>query len=380
MSRAYKVISTDDHLQEGPETWRGRMSKAKWGDKIPHLQRDAKGLDHWFINGVPHLMSGVGSVRGIMPPGKPPLVWEDVPKKAWVPADRVAAMDEDGVDVQTFFGNIAGVAGNTFSNPDFEEDFRLDCIRAYNDFQIDDWATPYPGRFITLAVLPMWDVDKAVAELQRMAKRGAKGISFSFPEQWGYASVADPYWHPLWAAAQDANLSINFHVGSGAGMGLKKMPKFAVQGSMVSVAIVSTLAISANVEVMTTLLFSGILNKFPRLKIVSSESGVGWVPYLLTLADHQWEAQDLKNHGMRERPSELFHRQCYVNFWYEEITPALRDAVGLDNLLWESDFPHGTGTYPKSRQYIANSMKDGWTEAQKKQVLVDNAVKLFNLG
>jgi predicted TIM-barrel fold metal-dependent hydrolase len=374
----YRVISTDDHLQEGPETWTSRLSKAKWGTKIPQLRRNEKGEDHWWINDAPHPMPGVGSVRGIMPPGKPPLRWEDVPKKAWVPAERFKAMTEDGIDAQTFFGNITGVAGNTFSNPDYPEDLRLECISAYNDFQIDEWAIPYPGRFITLCTLPMWDVDKAVAELHRCVKRGIKGVTFSFPEQYGYPGVADPYWYPLWAAAQEAEMSINFHVGSGASMGMKKMPKLGVASSLVHVAVVSTLAISANVEVMTTILFSGILTKFPKLKVCSVESGAGWVPYLLQLADHQWEAQALAKNGMPERPSELFRRQCYVNFWYEEVPPELRDKIGIDNLMWESDFPHGTGTYPKSREYIANSMK-GWSEAEKKQVLVDNARKVYHL-
>jgi predicted TIM-barrel fold metal-dependent hydrolase len=378
MSRDYKVISTDDHLQEGPNTWLDRMSKEKWGNRIPQLRRNAEGQDNWFINDAPHLFPGVGSVRGIMPPGKPPLRWEDVPKKAWVPAERVKAMVEDGVDVHTFFGNITGVAGNTFSNPDYPEDLRLACIQAYNDYQIDEFADPYPGRFITLVDLPMWDVNVAVAELHRMVKRGVKGASFAFPEQYGYPSVADPYWYPLWAAAQEAEMSINFHVGSGASMGLKKMPKFGVKGSLIDVAVVSVLAISANVEVMTTILFSGILTKFPKLKVVSSESGVGWVPYLLKLADHQWEAQALAKNGMPERPSDLFRRQCYVNFWYEDVTPEIRDFIGIDSLMWESDFPHGTGTYPKSREYIATSMK-GWSAAQMKQVLVDNARKLYHL-
>src|SRR5262249_42039576 len=101
----YKVISTDDHLQEGPETWTKRLSKAKWGTKIPQLRRNDKGEDHWWVNDIPHPMAGVGSVRGIMPPGKPPKTWDDVPLKAWVPAERIKAMDEDGIDAQTFFGN-----------------------------------------------------------------------------------------------------------------------------------------------------------------------------------------------------------------------------------------------------------------------------------
>jgi predicted TIM-barrel fold metal-dependent hydrolase len=374
----YKVISTDDHLQEGPDTWLSRLSKAKWGTRIPQLRRNEKGEDRWWVNDMPHPLAGVGSVRGIMPPGKPPRTWDEVPKKAWVPAERIKAMDEDGVDAQTFFGNITGVAGNTFSSPDYPEDLRLDCIRAYNDFQIDEWATPYPGRFITLCALPMWDVGKAVAEMQRCARRGIHGITFAFPEQYGYPGVADPYWDPLWAAAQEADLSVNFHVGSGASMGLNRKSMLGLQSPLIQVAVVSVRAISANVEVMTTILFSGILTRFPRLKIVSSESGAGWVPYLLTLADHQWEAQALARNGMPDRPSDLFRRQCYVNFWYEEVTPALRDAIGADNLMWESDFPHGTGTYPRSREYIANAMK-GWSEVDRRRVLVDNPRRVYHL-
>jgi predicted TIM-barrel fold metal-dependent hydrolase len=375
----YRVISTDDHLQEPPDTWTSRMSKAKWGDRIPHIERDSEGLDHWHIYGKPSVISGIASVRGIMPPGKPPLTWEEVPRKSYVPAERIEAMDEDGVDVHTFFGNITGAAGNTFSDPDYDEEFRLDCIRAYNDFQIDEWAAPHPGRFITLANLPMWDVDAAVAELQRMARRGVNGISFAFPEQWGYKPVSDPYWDPLWAAAQDADLSINFHVGSGASMGLKRLPAFTPKSHLIFVALTSTKAITANIEVMTTLLFSPIMPRFPRLKIVSSESGIGWVPYLLEVADHQWEAQDLRHHGMPDRPSEMFHRQCYVNFWFEELGPKqLRNLIGIDNIMWESDFPHGTGTYPNSRKYIEQSMSS-FTPEERRKVLVDNPRRVFNL-
>jgi predicted TIM-barrel fold metal-dependent hydrolase len=354
------------------------MSRAKWGDQVPQIRRDPDGTDHWYIYGQKIRGGGVGAVRGIVPVGKPPLRWEDVPPKAYVPSERIKAMDEDGVDVHTFFGNISGVAGNTFSDPAFPADFRMEAIRAYNDYQIEEWATPYPGRFITLCNLPMWDVEAAVAELRRTAALGIKGVSFAFPEQWDYPGIEEPYWYPLWAAAQDAELSINFHVGSGASMGLAKKKPLTTSSPMIFVALVSTRAITANVEVMTTILFSGILDRFPKLKVVSSESGIGWVPYLLEVADHQWEAQDLKNHGMKLRPSEHFHRQCSVNFWFEDLGPKLRHLIGMNNILWESDFPHGTGTYPKSREYIAKATQ-GWTDAERRKVLVDNPVRIFNL-
>ena len=109
---------------------------------------------------------------------------------------------------------------------------------------------------------------------------------------------------------------------------------------MVQVADGSTKGLASNIQVMSTLLYSGIFDRFPTLKFVSSESGLGWAPYLLETADHQWESQRLYKHGMPTKPSELFHRQCYINFWYEETGIALRHAIGIDNIMWESDFPH----------------------------------------
>ncbi len=169
----YNVISADDHLQEPRDLWTRRLSKAKWGNRIPEVRPYSEGQDAWYIWDQPYINWGypvLASVMGLMENRRRPLTWDEVPTKSYVPAERIKAMDQDGVDVHTFFGNITGIAGNTFSNPKYSDvDFRLDCIRAYNDFQIDEFAAPYPGRFITLAIVPMWDVTKAVAEAQRMA-------------------------------------------------------------------------------------------------------------------------------------------------------------------------------------------------------------------
>src|SRR5262249_42669205 len=167
------------------------------------------------------LAGAVALVHGVMPDrATPPSRWSDVPAKAYVAAERVKAMDEDGVDAHTFFGNISGVAGNTFSNAAFDPEFRLEAIRAFNDYQIEEYAEPFPGRFITLAIAPLWDVNVAVGEVERMRKRGVKGISFAFPQQFGYPHIADPYWDPLWAMAQETGLSINLHIGSGGSQGV----------------------------------------------------------------------------------------------------------------------------------------------------------------
>ena len=380
----YGVVSTDDHLQEGPETWTARMSKREWGDLIPQVKRDDDGEDSWHIYGRPRpggYSGKLGVVSGALEDRAQfaPRVWADMPVSSYVPAERVKAMDRDRVDVHAFFGNVSGVAGNTFQDPGYPADFRLACLRAYNDFQIEEYAEPYPGRFITLAALPLWDPAEAVAEVERTAKRGIKGITFVFPHQFGYPHIVDPCWDPLWAAAQDAGLSINFHIGTGGSMGLDKSALWEGQSDMFRLAALSTWSISSNTQVMSILLFSGILERFPALRFVASESGLGWAPYLLEVADHQWERQKLSREGMPLRPSAYFRRQCYVNFWFEVFGLKTRDEIGIDNIMWESDFPHPTCTWPNSHYYIERAMGD-WPEEERRKVLVENAAKVFNLA
>ncbi len=376
----YSVISTDDHLQEAPDTWTDRMSKKKWGDKIPGVRPNGDGTDSWFIyDQTSTLGRGVAFVDGALTDrSKFVTRWEDVPQIAYVPEERLKAMDQDGVDVHAFFGNVSGAAGHTFSDPKWtDEDFRLECIQAFNDYQIDVWADPHPGRFITLAIVPLWDVEKAVNELRRMKKRGIRGLSFAFPQQFGYPHIADRYWDPLWDVAQEANLSLNLHIGGGGSMGLNATYPPDID-PLLRMAEGSTKAISANTQVMATMLFAGIMERFPQLKVVSSESGLGWVPYLLEVADHQWDRQKLARIGMSMKPSEYFHRQCYVNFWFEVIGVEMREYIGLDNIMWEPDFPHPTCTWPNSQDYIHRGMGK-LSDEERQKILVDNAVKVFNL-
>ena len=376
----YNVISTDDHLQEDRYAWTSRMSEKKWGDKIPQVKEIADGTERWFIYGEQRDQTGgVAIVHGVMDDKrKVPMRWEEVPEIAYVPAERIKAMERDGVDAHTLFANVAGVAGATFSNNAFDEEFRIEAIQAYNNYQMDEWALAYPGRFIALANVPMWDVQKAVAEVRRMHKRGVHGVTFAFPQQFNYPHIADPYWDPLWSEAQDLGLSVNFHQGGGGSMGMTPQAAWSGHTAMVRLAEGSTKSIAANTAIMATILFSGIGQRFPRLKIVSAESGMGWVHYLLELADHQYEAQKLVHEGLDTKPSEIFHRQCYVNFWYEVVGAKMRHYIGIDNIMWESDYPHPTGTWPDSRKYIEASMKD-WPLEERRKVLVDNAVKVFNL-
>ena len=380
----YNVISTDDHLQEAPGVWTSRMSRTKWGENIPHLKRKDDGTDAWWAYGE-EILPGVGHIHATLKDRESggiagPLHWEEVSKEAYVPSERIKAMDRDGVDVHTFFANVGSPAGQRFSAPKYPVEFRLEAIRAYNDYQIEEWAAPYPGRFITLAQIPLWDVELATGELRRMAGAGIKGITFALPQQFDYPPMVDRYWDPLWDAAQEADLSINLHLGSGGSQGLGMGP-FLVHrsmGPMARSALGNCNGAAANSQIVAHILFSGLLERFPRLKVVSSESGIGWVPYLLELADHNWERLSVTSEGLTLRPSEYFHRQCYVNFWSEIVVDHIKERVGIDNLLWLSDFPHPTSTWPDSQDYLENSMAR-LTSDERRRILVDNPVGVFNL-
>ena len=169
----FGAISTDDHVQEAPDTWTARMSKARWGDRIPRLFELDDGTETWLMNEEP--LGGLAVVASLMPDRRtPPKRWEEVPRAAYVPAERLAAMDADHTDVHTFFPNMAGIARGAFIHRG-EPEWRLACIQAYNDWLIEEWADVSP-RFVPLCIAPMWDAEAAADEVRRAAALGHRGV------------------------------------------------------------------------------------------------------------------------------------------------------------------------------------------------------------
>jgi predicted TIM-barrel fold metal-dependent hydrolase len=365
------AISTDDHAWEQPDTFTRRVS-SKFRDDCPRVVRK-NGVDTWVYAGEVVRALGTGAAAMLPDRGTVPT-WQEVPKAAYDARARLGLMDQDGVAVEVLFPQAAGFGGGVLTRGATE--LRLECIRAYNDWLVEEWTTASP-RFVGQCLVPMWDVKLAVEEVQRAYRRGHKGMVWtSAPQAFGFPHFNDRYWDPLWAAAQELDLPIALHIGSAmttaggsAWDGYTKFKRLAVQ---------SVNAITSNVQVMGNLIFSGILDRFPKLKFISVESGLGWVPYLLETADHQYEAQHLWTEGMKMKPSEYFRRNCYVNFWFEASGIALRHMIGIDNILWEADFPHPTSTYPKSREAIRDGLAGVPAEEQKK-LLQDNAMRVFNI-
>ena len=369
------VISTDDHILEDRDFF-SRWLPAKYKDQAPQVRSFPGEPDAWVF-GSQKRPIGTAAIGATPDRSVRITSWDKIPTMTYRPAERLLAMDRDGVDVHTLFPNSIGFAGAQFNNLE-DPGLRLACVQAYNDYVLHEWYEFSP-RFIPQAIVPLWDMNLAKQELIRAIKLGHKSlVMVANPETIGMPHLADPYWMPLLETAQDLNVSVQLHIGSGKHRVFETLYKGYSPNQ--NLAIGSTHAIANNTNIMSDLLLSGLLERLPRIKFVSVESGLGWVPYVLELCDHQYEAQRLhREKFLTMKPSEYFRRNCYVNFWYEVAGIAMRHFIGIDNITWESDFPHPTCTYPDSQRYIKETMQ-GVPVAEQRKLLVDNAIRVFNLS
>ena len=387
MEIKYGLISCDSHAQPDKDAFTSRMSKAKWGDAIPHLvETDDKAhmatafdrvVERWAVNGKIEGNRGVSNCPTAMddPMRKTyPQRWEEVPSYVYDPVKRLAAQDRDGVDAEVLFPNDP-VQHLTFWQGD--SDFELDCIRAYNDC-IGEWRE-VSDRYAPLALIPyLSGIEATIAEVNRAVKKGHRGIiMLAEPSQSreGLKHFNDPYWEPLWATCQDLDMPIHWHASAGLKMSIGTWKGYTpnqVQAMNPS----GSFAMPA--QFIPNLIFSRVLDRFPKLKWVSAETGLGWVNYILEGCDHEWERRHLWTQGIKTRPSEMFRRQIYVDFWYEEAGIQQRHFIGMDNIMWESDYPHSTSTFPESWQFVERSLA-GVPQDEREQLLYRNAMAIYKL-
>ena len=303
-----------------------------------------------------------------------PQRWEEVPKAAYVPAERLRAMDADGIAYSVLYPTVAGAAGENFGRLT-DADLELACVQAYNDWLIEEWAST-SKRFVPQCIVPLSPIERTVAEIQRAVGMGHKGVVFpAVPmELRNVPHINDAVYDSLWAACQDLNVPICFHPGS------FKTIEFAAQeyfhGKLAATLEALTRPASL-VFVLVNLLLSRILLRFPKLKVVFAESSLGWGTYLLEYGDHQAEQDRLHLEGY-PKLSEMFRRQCYLTGWYDRATLKTRSYVHAENILWATNFPLATSTWPSTRDYLARSLGD-LPEDTQRRILFENAAKLYSV-
>ena len=243
-------------------------------------------------------------------------------------------------------------------------------MKAYNDWHIDEWCGSVPGRFIPLALPVLWDPQLGAEEVHRVAAKGCHAVTFSEnPEKLGYPSFHSDYWDPFFAACEEEGTIVCLHIGSSS--------ELVITSIEAPINVMITLQPMNIVQAAADVLWSRVLQKFPKLRLALSEGGIGWIPYFLERVDYvyknhkAWTGQDL---GML--PSELFKERIITCFIDDAAGIETRAHLNLDMITWECDYPHSDSTWPESPELLGKTLV-GVPDAEIDKMTHLNAMKLF---
>ena len=363
-------ISVDDHLIEPPDVWLSRLPK-KFLDEAPRVERVSKDHDAWVFQGNVEPLAPTGSRRA---DGRIAIenTFEEMRPGCYDPVARLADMDADRVVAAVCFPSMSGFSGTKFSTCD-DKELGLACIRVYNDFVLDEWSPSAPGRYIPMVLIPLWDAKLAVEEITRSIDRGARAISFSEdPYRQGFPSIHDQsgFWDPIFAVAEEAGLPLCMHMGGSSDIisHREDRPWFTKHAMCY---MNSQLALA-------DWLTSDHFIKFPDLKICISEGGIGWIPHVLQHLDGMYELYpEWAGAPQRERPSTYFRSNVYGCFIEDVVGTRLLDLLGVDNVMAETDYPHGDSRWPHSHERLLEQIDHLPLDAQAK-IARGNAEKVFH--
>ena len=387
-----KIISVDDHLVEPPHLWQSRLP-AKYRDQGPRVEILPRGEPR-LVDGVWVEEPGDGpelaawwhyedhryQLRQIIAcPGIPPeevqaigVTFDDISKACWEPAARIADMEKNHVEASLCFPNYPRFCGQLFAERKDRELSKL-CVEAYNDYMVDEWCGDSGGRLIPLCVVPLWDAELAAAEVRRNAARGVRAVAFSEVPAWlGLPSIHLDYWDPFLRACEETDTVICMHIGSGT--------KTVNTGPDAPTVVGANLIACNSISSMIDWIFSGKLDQFPGLKLLWAECQIGWIPYFVERADDTWQTHQWAQGESRipNPPSYYYKKHCYGCFFKDTVGVDQLDRIGVDNVMFETDYPHQDGTFPRSREVAENLFGHLDPESVRK-LARGNAIKLLGL-
>jgi len=378
------VIDVDTHITEPPDLFSSRLP-AKWQDRAPTIKMNEQGNEEWVVGNLkPITPVGHTATAGWKEPfPAAPATFDEVPRAAHDASARLEYMDALAIWAMALYPNVGGFGSQVFLGLE-DPALMLACVQAYNDF-LTDWASPAPERFIPITALPFWDVQASVAEIERCAKKGHKGVLFTGePQSHGMPVLANPHWNPLWEAAQAHDMPISFHIGAGnfTGEAYWTPERIEHYGAGGVNGMFTTGLFLDNAKQIVDILFSGVLARYPKLKVISVESGVGFIPFLLESCDYTFDYGRVREQRpeMKLKPSEYFERQVYACYFFEEYAPGhLMDRIPVDNILFETDYPHPVCLYGNVREKIDAGLGEAKPETRNK-LLFDNAARIYGVS
>jgi predicted TIM-barrel fold metal-dependent hydrolase len=365
-----QLISVDDHVIEHEKVWADRLP-SKYLEDGPRVVELDGGTEAWCFENRMIPTIGLNAVAGKDPKefGVDPVRFDQMLPGCYDVKARIADMDLDGVHAQMCFPSFPGFAGSTLFAAENKE-LATACVTAWNDFILDEWCASAPDRFIPMVMVPFWDIGATVAEVQRTAAKGAKAITFTeAPHRLGLPSYHSDHWDPFFTAAQDADMPLCLHFGTGGAPVTAPDANFAV-----AIALFGMNSQFTTVD----LLLSPVFHKFPRLRVALSEGGIGWMPYVLERADYTWERHQWHT-GLNPdvRPSELFHDHIFGCFIVDHVGIEIRHLIGVHNVMFEGDYPHSDSNFPASREKLADVLLEV-PDTESRSIAEDNARRVFN--
>ena len=389
------IVDVDSHVVEPRDLWTSRMS-SKDADLLPQVVWDEAADEHrWKIGNVLLTAETEYATAGWHEhfPAHPPTL-ADADPACFDPAARLKALDATGVFAQVLYPNLIGFDSHSFL-AELGPTLATEAVRAYNDF-LNEFASNDRDRFVPVAMLPYWDVDATLTEMKRISDLGFKGVLMAaLMSRLGEKNLSDPYWNPVLSALQDFDLSVNLHIGfnvkerNKAERDYKRRTKTALAQRTNRLSFVKLMAMASSsvIEATADLILHGTFDRFPRLKVVSVESGFGYVPYMLDSLDWHWHTSSAdQEYPLRELPSTYWHRNFYSTFWFERSSLRLLDDF-QDNIMFETDFPHETGVFPgnwdhnsTAREAVTRNLGGVVSEAVAMKVVSGNAAKLYGIN
>jgi predicted TIM-barrel fold metal-dependent hydrolase len=388
-----KIVSVDDHVVEPPHVWE-RWLPAKLRDRGPKVERRGIGAmkhigggayeqsfddsgqpaDCWVFEDLVYIhkrhVAAVGYSRDEMT--MTPMTYDEMRPGCYDPKARIDDNEMNWVDSSLCFPTFPRFCGQAFTEAK-DRELGEACVYAYNDWMVEEWCGDSGGRLIPLILVPLWDAELAAAEIRRNAERGVRAVAFSeIPPHLGLPSIHSGFWDPFFQACAETNTTVCMHIGSSS-----RMPATSPDAP---VAVAASLSFNNAMASLCDFLFSGVLVKFPTLKLAYSEGQIGWIPYILERADDVWkehrawaQVKDL----IPEPPSSYYYKHVFGCFFRDQHGIDSLDVVGVDNVTFETDYPHTDSTWPDTKT-IAEGYMAGLADDVVFKIMRGNALRMLD--
>jgi hypothetical protein len=366
------LVSVDDHVVEPPDMF-DRHVPAAYRDKAPHVIRTARGDEAWEFEGQLRPNVGLNAVAGRPPEeyGFEPTSFAQMRRGCWDVHERIRDMNANGVLASMCFGSFPSLCGLLWARSKDKVVAHM-MQQAYNDWHIDEWCAAHPGRFLPLAQLPLWDIGLMAEEVRRVAHKGCHAVTFvENPTLIGLPSIHDRAWDVFWKACCDAQIVLAIHIGS-------VWQPSPPSGDAAPETMMAGVPIAA-FHTASDFVFSDVFRRFPDLRIALSEGGIGWIPYFLERIDYLNERHRSWTHWEfgGEHPSDVFRRHFLACFIDDTTGIRARDAIGVETISWECDYPHSDSTWPQAPERLLRSL-GGVPDDEVDKITHQNALRWFH--